>query len=35
VGGLVRIDYVIVRYEKPPPGGDDAVKIVLGIWVET
>lgn len=35
VGGLVRIDYVTVRYAKPPPDGDEAVKIVLEIWVET
>ncbi len=35
VGGLVRIDYVIVRYAKPPSEADDSAKIVLGIWVET
>ncbi len=34
VGGLVRIDYVIVRYAKPTSEGDDSAKIVLGIWVE-
>ncbi len=35
VGGRVRIDYVMVRYAKPPSEDDDAAKIVIGIWVET
>jgi len=35
VGGLVQIDYVLVRYAKPPSEGDDAAKLVTGIWVET
>jgi len=35
VGGRARIEYVMVRYSKPPSGGDEMAKIVLGIWVET
>lgn len=34
VNGGVRIDYVTVRYAKPPDGEDDAATLVLGIWVE-
>jgi hypothetical protein len=34
VGGGVRIDFVTVRYAKPPDEGEDAAKVVLGIWVE-
>jgi hypothetical protein len=35
VGGLVRIDYVVLRYAKPASESDSAAKIVTGIWVET
>jgi hypothetical protein len=35
VGGKVRVEYVMVRYAKPPSEDDDAAKIVTGIWVET
>lgn len=35
LGGGVRIDYVTVRYAKPPSESDDSARIVLGIWVET
>lgn len=35
LGGRVRIDYVTVRYAKPPSESDESARIVLGIWVET